>query len=374
MRNRHKERPAQVYVEYSSSSGSDESDQEVKKPTRKKKVAPLEEIISEDQIKARVEELYEKKIAEDEQRKADEKEREEEWLKVRKEAEETYKAELQKALADQAVAFKKEEDAAEAELARQQQWRRDTEEAVRSAMAAKNEADRQAAEDRMRELREKEEADRSREAGWNAEVAQGVENTFAARMKKQADDLEAADKAQTDKAAAENTEKVIKLTKKRLTLYESRNESKGPSKTPGSRKMPRDKNKPKTIATPKETGNPDGPEDNVAQLKELVGIASTDDNLGQGAAFLEELDSRGDTDIESLRVEVSGRTRSFKGTVGQRKEANSPKEGKRNGKSTRKAKGEEAQYRDVRSKKKGTSGNQKPVMYVMRWFAGSSYM
>lgn len=368
-RNRSKERPAQVYVECSFSSSDDESDLEVKKPTRKKKVAPLEKLTIEDEIKARAEELYEKKIAEY-KRQADEKEK----------AEQTYEINLKKALDDQAAAIKKDEEdkknATEAELAREQQRRRDAEEEVRRNLAAKREADQKVEAERMRALQEKAEADKQEEARRKSEIAQAAQRMFAAHVKKQADDQEAADKAQRDKMVAENTEKILMLTKKWLAAYESQKESKASSRNAASKKTSREKSIPKRIATPEETGIHDESEDTRAQLKELLGMGSKDDNLLHEGAFLRKKGGfEGDIETEYVRREVPNSTRGSKDAVIQRKEAKEPKDGKRNRKSTIGAKGEEGHrvYKDGQSMK-GTSGSRKPAMYAVRWFAGSSYM
>jgi hypothetical protein len=375
-RNRHKERPTQGYVEYSSSNCDDESDQEVRKPTRKKKVASLERFILEDQIMACVKKLYEKKIAEEKQREADEKEKEEKSLKAQMEADEIHKAELKKALDDQAAAMKKEAEdknnATEAELARQQQRRRETDEEIRRVVAAKTEADRLAAEDKMRALREKAEADGAQAARWTAEVAEQAEKLCAARIKEQAEDLNAADRAQRDKMAAENIEKILILTRRWLATYESGKELKAPPKNAASRRATGGKIAARKMAIPEGTGIHDGSEETIEQLKELLCAGSKDDNLGLAATSLEErAHCEGGTETESLRVEASDSTRGSKGTVGQRKDAKAPKERKRDGKSNRKANGEEKyrEYKGGRSKNKSTSGSRKPALRAMRWFA-----
>jgi hypothetical protein len=323
-----------------------------------------------------VKKLYEKKIAEEKQREADEKEKEEKRLKAQMEADEIHKAELKKALDDQAAATKKEAEdknnATEAELARHQQRRRETDDEIRRVVAAKPEADRLAAEDKMRALRDKAEADRAQAARWTAEVAEQAEKLCAARIKEQAEDLNVADKAQRDKIAAGNIEKILILTRRWLATYESGKELKAPPKNAAPRKGSREKTAARNMATPEGTGIHDGSEETIEQLKELLCAGSKDDNLGLAATFLEErAHCEGGTETESLRVEVSDSTTASAGTVGQRKEAKAPKEGKRDGKSNRKANGEKKyrEYKGGRSKNKGTSGSRKPALHAMRWFA-----
>lgn len=379
-RNPHKERPAQIYVEYSSRNSDDESDQNVKEPIRKKKVAPLEKIAVKDEFKARFEEMIRQRDAENEKRAADEKKEEDERLAVEKKADEAVNAKIHEALADQREAFEKEVSAKELatknELERLQGERLRTAAAVKNAIAEKAEADRQAAADRMHALREKAEADKAAAERWKATVAQEAEKLFAQRIKQQANDLEAEDRAQRDMIEAENRAKLYMMLQKLSTEYDSINEKMAPSKKPVSKKVPREKNTPKKTATPGETGIPHWLEDNMPTIKELVGVASKDDALGHGAAFLQdEADSEGDTETDPLRIEAPSGKRGPKSNVERRKGGKALREGKSDGKATGRTEGEEGhgEYKDG-CNKKGVSKIRKPALYAMRWFAGKSYI
>jgi hypothetical protein len=368
-------RPTHDYVEYLSGNDDDEF-QEARSPTRKSRVAPHEKITFEDKVKAGVEEMFMKRDADDKQWAADEKDAEEKRLKAQKDADEIHKADIEKALANQAAAYEKaaldKKLATEAELAAKQRWRMETDEAVKRAVAAKTEAGEKAAADRRRTLQLKAEADKAEAERFKVAVAQEAEKLFVAHMKQQADDLEVAGKAKADKIAADKMEKLYIATEMLMAAYESRKEKKVPLKKPASKKAAGEKNKSKKTAIPEETGIPDWLEDMMAPFTELLCTGPKDDNLGHGAALLEEGDqSGGEAEFESLSVEVSGSKRGSKGNVGKRKKAKTPKEEKRNRKPNRKAKGEEKQgeRKDGRNKKNGANESRKPALNTMRWFA-----
>jgi hypothetical protein len=362
-RNRHKERSAHVYLKYSSASGDYESDQDVKRLTRKK-AALVEKISFEDQIKTFVEEFYEKKIAEDRQQKADEKEEEEKRLAAEKETEGVLNVKIQQALADYKEAIEKETAdeklKTKQELEFQQQIEREKKAAVDKALADKAAADAKAAADRDLAAQAKKKADAEHEERFNSVVAQGVQEMLASRMEKEAEDTEAAEKEKSEKEKAEKMESILTMVKNMTAQYDSMKEN----------------NTPKKTATPEEMGFPVWLKNNMPIFKELVGTASKDDSGHGAASQKEEADSKDDIEIESLRLEVSDSKRDTKDTVRPKVGAKAPKQRKGDGKSTRKAKGEEGhrEYKDVRSKKNGRGGSRKPAMYVMRWFAGTSYM
>jgi hypothetical protein len=332
---------------------------------------------TEEELDALVEERSEKKRAEEKQREAAEREREEMRLKEKKELEELHKAEKEQALADQRATLQKEaeekEDEKKAELERQAQAKVAEQELIRKIEATTREADRKASEDMMRAYQGKAEADKIEKARRAAQAKQDTENLLAENIKREAEKRKAAEMERENKQKVEDMRTLIIDTKKIVSELEKNIET----NKAASMKPPKGKSTRSKIVTPEETASLKKSEERLARMKGLLSKFSKEYGIEPEATVPEEeayLD--GDTEAESLQIEVSGSLRACKETVLQKKQAQVPKEGKRDGKSAGKAKGEESHedYQEGRSKKKSTSERRKPGLSAIGWFAGESYL
>ncbi len=375
-RKRHrKHRPVPVLI-VSSSNGDDESEQEIKNTDRRNKDEFPQKPSEEDRIIALAEEMYKKKIAEDEQRKADEKERKEKLLKEENEKKEFYEAQKHKALADQRAAIQKEaedkEKAMKAELERQARAKTDEQELMQRTAAAVRESEKNTAADRMRAYQEKEEADRIEAARLEAEVEQRAEKKYEERKKQEADDLEAAEKENQEREHTEDMKTLLLEMKKYLSMMEKK-----ALRNQASTKDPRAKSTRKNAGPPGEMTEGSGKSEvGLARIKELFAKLSKSYDLGDEAAFLEEeAVSESHIETEPLHVGDSGSLGDSKGTVGQKKDARSPKKGKREGKWPRKIRGKGNHGEDIDGcdNKNGRRERRSRALTALGWLAGESY-
>jgi hypothetical protein len=378
--NRRKEPAVPIHDEHSTSDGDSEPGK-VKESIQKKKAA-APKAFTEEELDALVEERSEKKRTEEKRREIEEREREETRLKEKKELEELHKAEKEQALADQRATLQKEaeekEDEKKAELERQAQAKAAEKELIRKIEATTREADRKASEDRMRLHQVKAEADKMEEARRAAQAKQDAENLLAENIRREAEKRKAAEMERENKQKAEDMRTFIKDTKKTVSELEKNAASnKVASMKAVSMKAPKEKSTRSKIVSPEETASLKKSEERLARMKELLPKLSKEYGLGPEATVLEEeAYLGGDNETESLQIEVSGSLRVCKETVVQKKQVQAPKEGKRNGKCARNAKGEESDggYREGRSKKKSTSERRNPGLSAIEWFAGKSYL
>jgi hypothetical protein len=333
-----------------------ESGSEVDRATRKKKASRQKKMAEEELINALAEELAKKMRAEEKKLEAEQKEREDQRQKEMKELEDRHIAEREKALADQLAAIQKDQEEKEKEvmagLERQAQAQQDEQDLIRKAEAKGREAEKKDAADRALAQRAKLEADRIEEAEQEARAKQEGERLHQEELKKEDAERKAAEMERQRKQKAEEMRIFIMDTKKTISELE------------------------KTILKTAVDDDLKEWQERLSRMKGELAKVSQEYNLVSDPALLEEQpSSKDDTKTGSLSVDASATLGACKGTVGQSKMAQPPKDGKRDRSSARKPRGGESRggHREIRSKK-NMSKRRKPAPDVLGWFAGESHL